>query len=53
MYKATIYVEKEGKIEKVTKCFVGPDERIEWVIERLLRYKFHCVILTGEEISYS
>lgn len=53
MYKATIYIEYEGKLEKITKCFANTDDRNNWIAEKLLSSKFHCLIITGEEITFS
>lgn len=49
MLKATIYVEIEGKTEKLSKSFKTESERNDWVMDKLQNYEYTFLIVTEEK----
>lgn len=49
MYSATVYVEIEDKIKKLSSSFDSKRLRDEWLISILMRYDFSYCVINGEE----
>lgn len=51
MFQATVYIESEGKIEKLTGSFESIGSRIDWLIQKLLSTNFQYMIVNGESVT--
>lgn len=49
MYSATVYVEIENGIKKLSSSFEDKRLRDEWLISVLMRYDFSYCVINGEE----
>lgn len=47
MFRATVYIEDNGKIEKLSNSFESESERNGWIIDKLLNNSFSYLIVSG------
>ena len=47
MFRATVYIEDNGKIEKLSNSFESESERNGWIIDTLLHNRFSYLIVSG------
>lgn len=51
MYSATVYIENENGIEKLTESFDTVSLRNDWLIDKILNTKFSYFIANGEPVQ--
>lgn len=51
MFSATVYVEREGKIEKLSATFKTKSERDLYLIDKLTNENFSYFIANGDPVS--
>lgn len=51
MFSATVYIENDGKIEKLSKSFNSKSNRDTWLIGIIRRYQYHYLVVNGEPVS--
>ena len=51
MFQATVYIETEGKIEKLTASFETMSARNDWLIQKLLSTNFQYMIVNGVPVT--
>ena len=50
MFTATVYIEREGKIEKLSASFETKSERIAWLLQKLAEESFDYLIVNGQPV---
>ncbi len=50
MFSATVYVERDGKIEKLSASFETKSERIAWLLQKLAEDSFDYMIVNGKPV---
>lgn len=50
MFTATVYVERDGKIEKLSASFETKSERNAWLLQKLAEESFEYLIVNGQSV---
>lgn len=50
MFIATVYVERDGKIEKLSASFKTKSERNAWLLQKLTEETFDYMIVNGQPV---
>ena len=50
MFTATVYIERDGKIEKLSASFETKSERNDWLLQKLAEETFDYLIVNGQPV---
>ena len=50
MFTATVYIERDGKIEKLSASFKTKSERNDWLLQKLAEETFDYLIVNGQPV---
>jgi len=51
MFSATVYIERDGKIEKLSASFETKSERNDWLFQKLAEEPFEYLIINGQPVA--